>query len=322
MKMLGFVTSAQAVEGYMKTFDSKFQIPKLSARSSNNGGGGSSSGEKGDPVELTSCKKEAKQGPSSAPTTPIPIVQSPNGGGSSSNDSHSAKLFSDFYSNKELSQKYNFPFNKLPGDVSPMHMLPNTMQKMGVSFTHDNSHLHKTSSSDALLYNREGSSSAGGKSSNPTTPTHQTIAPPFPSPGPLNHTPEYSQDTNDGCLMRPPSRPSSTVSNHSHSSDNPLIDFSSSSLSAQILSKLESSQVKITANPSPTSTSSQSSNTSSSGQKAASGASNNTQPLIGQNNSLKSVSVHIVKSPSPLMVIPSSPHSNNSSHGIIDDLPL
>lgn len=97
MKMLGFTSGAHAADSFIKS--SKFQIPKISARS---GTGGSE--KEGNTT--TSVKSSS----SSAPTTPSTSI-------TSALDS-TAKLLPEF-------SKYQFTYSaasKLPGDISPMHV--------------------------------------------------------------------------------------------------------------------------------------------------------------------------------------------------------
>lgn len=90
MKMLGFPAGTHAADSFMKS--SKFQIPKISARSSG------------------AIDKEGKSSSSSAPTTPSTS--------SGVIDAATAKLLPEF-------SKYQFTYSaasKLPGDISPMHV--------------------------------------------------------------------------------------------------------------------------------------------------------------------------------------------------------
>lgn len=94
MKILGFTSGAHAAENFMKS--SKFQIPKISARTGSAG------------------EKEGKSSSSSAPTTP----STSNSGGIGGLDASTAKLLPEF-------SKYQFTYSaasKLPGDISPMHV--------------------------------------------------------------------------------------------------------------------------------------------------------------------------------------------------------
>ncbi|XP_055536445.1 mediator of RNA polymerase II transcription subunit 1 [Wyeomyia smithii] len=302
MKMLGFTSSIPNMEGFVKTLDKKFQIPKLSARSASGGGS-----------DLDKLK-DSRPASSSAPNTPLPSVsQSPTG-----------------------SQDFSLPFNKLPGDVSPLHssMLPNVMQKMFSA--HDMlrrspSLDHQTSSNS-----RDGFSSYGPKGSaggGRTTPT-ATIPPPFPSPvGIQNHAMDFSS-SNDSVdagigsnLMRPPSRPSSTMSNHSSSQDR-LIDatvnsnsmdglaasnagsssqaqaLAAAAVAAQFMNKFDNTHQLVAALK----------NHHLAVAAAAAAASGSAGP--GPVTSPASVSVHIVKSPAPS---PLPLHGASSTGSVVDD---
>ncbi|XP_058459353.1 mediator of RNA polymerase II transcription subunit 1 [Malaya genurostris] len=280
MKMLGFTSSIPNMEGFVKTLDKNFQIPKLSARSSS---------------DLDKLKDSRPASSSSAPNTPISNVsQSPTG-----------------------SQDFTLPFNKLPGDASPLHsaMLPNMVQKM--LSAHDmlrrSPNLdHQTSSNS-----RDGFSSlyAKGSSGGRTTPTI-TIPPPFPSPvGLQGHAMDFSSsnDSVDAAtsnnLMRPPSRPSSTMSNHS--SSDKLIDatvgsnsmdgltttsagsssqaqaLAAAAVAAQLINKFDNTQQLVAVLK----------NHHLAVAAAAAAASGSAGP--GPVTSPASVSVHIVKSPAP-----------------------
>lgn len=120
MKLLGFPSSKQAMEGFMKSLDKKFQIPKLSARSSS----------QDDNVKRSepSFRSSSSSSSSSAPTTPLPLVM-PTITGSGSlpptpTTSSEAKTLSDFLS-KEVPLKFPFPLNlnqsysSLPPQSSP-----------------------------------------------------------------------------------------------------------------------------------------------------------------------------------------------------------
>ncbi|KXJ81143.1 hypothetical protein RP20_CCG021633 [Aedes albopictus] len=294
MKMLGLTSSIQNMEGFVKTLDTKFQIPKLSARSS--GGGSSGSGHAGG-SDIEKLKQESRPSSSSAPTTPLSnVAQSPTGG----ND-------------------FSLPFNKLPGDVSPLHsaMLPNVMQKMFPG--HDSSMLMRRSPNldhQSSGNSRDGFSSIYGKgSTTPTTPTG-SVPPPFPSPvGMQSHAMDFSNssDSADASLMRPPSRPSSTMSNHS--SSDKLIDATTNSnsmdglrstspaqalaVAAQLINKLDHTQQFVAAlkNHHHHLSALSLSNAAAVAAAAASASGGSAGP--GPVTSPTSVSVHIMKSPVP-----------------------
>lgn len=301
MKMLGLTSSIQNMEGFVKTLDTKFQIPKLSARS----GGSSGSGPGGSDIEK--LKQESRPlSSSSAPTTPLSNVgQSPTG----SND-------------------FSLPFNKLPGDVSPLHstLLPNVMQKMFSG--HDTSMLMRRSPNldhQSSSNSRDGFSSIYGKgSTTPTTPTG-SVPPPFPSPGNVqSHAMDFSNssDSADASLMRPPSRPSSTMSNHSSSdklidattnsnsmdglrSTSPAQALAAAAVAAQLMNKLDNTQQFVAAlknhhhHLSALSLSNAAAVAASQLAAAAASASSGGSAGPGPVTSPTSVSVHIMKSPVP-----------------------
>ncbi|XP_058828970.1 mediator of RNA polymerase II transcription subunit 1 [Topomyia yanbarensis] len=297
MKMLGFTSSIQNMEGFVKTLDKKFQIPKLSARS---GGTGS---------DLDKLK-ESRPASSSAPNTPLSNVsQSPTG-----------------------SQDFSLPFNKLPGDVSPLHsaMLPNVMQKMFSA--HDMLRRSPNLDHQVSSNSRDGFPSLYGKGSSGgrTTPT-TTVPPPFPSPvGLQSHAMDFSSSNDSvdagssNSLMRPPSRPSSTMSNHSSSdklidatvSSNSMDGLSSTSagtssqahalaaaaVAAQLMNKFDNTQqlVAVLKNHHLA-------------VAAAAAAASSGSAGPGPVTSPASVSVHIVKSPVP------SPLPLHSGGPVVDD---
>ncbi|KXJ83206.1 hypothetical protein RP20_CCG008042 [Aedes albopictus] len=101
--------------------EESLKVSKYKSRNSS-GGGSSGSGHTGG-SDIEKLKQEFHPSSSSAPTTPLSnVAQSPTGG----ND-------------------FSLPFNKLPGDVSPLHssMLPNVIQKMFPG--HDSSTLMRRS---------------------------------------------------------------------------------------------------------------------------------------------------------------------------------
>lgn len=102
MKMLGFSTTGQGNDNFMKS--SKFQIPKISARASTGNSQGSSSSGPED------YRKE-KSTSHSAPNTPSTNTNT-------TSVDFSSKLLTDF-------NKYPMSYSaatKLPGDISPMHV--------------------------------------------------------------------------------------------------------------------------------------------------------------------------------------------------------
>ncbi|XP_055601022.1 mediator of RNA polymerase II transcription subunit 1 [Uranotaenia lowii] len=282
MKMLGFTSSIQNMEGFVKTLDTKFQIPKLSARTNS------------DIDKL----KESRPTSSSAPNTPMSsIAQSPTSG-------------SDF----------SLPFNKLPGDVSPLHsaMLPNVMQNAAMLLRRSPNLEHQGSGGNS----RDGFPSIYGKcSTTPTTPTN-SVPPPFPSPvGLQSHAMDFSSSSDSvdaASLMRPPSRPSSTMSNNS--SSDKLIDattnsnsmdgglssgaashqqaqaFAAAAVAAQLMNKLDNTQQLVAALKNHHQHMSALSNAAVVAAAAAAAASGGGS---GPVRSPASVSVHIMKSPVP-----------------------
>lgn len=304
MKMLGLTSSIQNMEGFVKTLDTKFQIPKLSARS-----GGS---------DVDKLKQESRPTSSSAPNTPLPnVAQSPTG----SND-------------------FSLPFNKLPGDMSPLHsaMLPNVMQKMFSA--HDSAMLLRRSPNlehQASSNSRDGFSSIYGKgSTTPTTPTG-SVPPPFPSPVNMQtHAMDFSNssDSADASLMRPPSRPSSTMSNHSSSdkliegttnsnsmdglrSTSPAQALAAAAVAAQLMNKLDNTQQLVAALKNHHHHLSALNNAAVLAAAASAAASASAGSAgSGPVTSPTSVSVHIVKSPVPS---PLPLHGGSNSTGGPDE---
>lgn len=332
MKIVSLAAQSQSMEGYIKTFDTKFQIPKLSARTNV---------DDSKKEQMMSASATAHNSPMSnlMPSTSTSITQStagPNNSNSSSGED-AAKMLMDFFSGKD---KYGYGLGKFstndPTTAITSQYMNNTLANMSRSATspkysipdsmqfNKDLHLYKSSSSDGLSSTMKEFRDKHFSLSNPTTPTN-TVAPPFPSPlsfthpstekSPSHPSPSESPKINHLTMhqsMRPPSAPpisahlSSTVSQETSafkSSSTPIdsgaLDFSSPSLA-----KSEAHQL-------------------------------NKQVLAEQRNSMvplpssmaphrkvtpsPSVQLHIVKSPvpSPLVVNP-SPHSN-SSPCITDD---
>lgn len=169
MKMLGFTSGAHAADSFIKS--SKFQIPKISARSS--GGGGSGSGS----TNTSETSKEVKSTSSSAPTTPSQLHNINN-----SLDSATAKLLPEF-------SKYSFTYSaaaKLPGDISPMHMPNATAATINKIATVSSSPKYNTQADTREAMNLETYSGRLG--------SHSQSTPSLSFPSPLHHGSDNSSD--------------------------------------------------------------------------------------------------------------------------------
>lgn len=313
MKMFGFAAHSQTMEGFMKTFDTKFQIPKLSARSA------SSDDTKKDPLAITS-PLQVTPIPNLLSTTATPAAgQNPLSAGG--NDD-ATKLLMDFFSSKD---KYSYGLGKFPSDSNALNsQYINSLANMAARSTASPKYSDVHFNSDLQIYKSSSSDSISTTSakefrdkhfslSNPTTPTC-TVAPAFPSPIPFTHpsmekspshpspseSPKMNHHTSTiiNQTMRPPSAPpisahlssSSTLSQDSHKSSESALDFSNPSQA-----KSDSQPHKLLEHR------------------------NSIQAMpIRKGTPSPSVQVHIVKSPVPSPMVNPSPHSN-SSPCITDD---
>ncbi|XP_058065412.1 mediator of RNA polymerase II transcription subunit 1 [Anopheles bellator] len=392
MKMLGYQTSGTgsmgSLDGFAKSLDTKFQIPKLSARANatqSDGANDERGGVKGtkDTVPSSGNRQKQKQqptlvpSPGSAGTVGGPLRHfspSPSGG---SNDGGngcqplgssvaSARLLSDLLgASKAPAKSGTADGGGGSGNGSPLHpLLPNIVQKMfGNDTTGSNtignsvltnagsgplcSMSHKSNSSDGSMFPADRASpgmlagvrsgSAPGTPTTATAPGSMVVLPPFPSPVSGGGSNDGTGDLL-GTLMRPPSRPSSTISNHSHSSQDgggaadgiptgmmmigpggghsPVasISLDGASTTQQLMAALKSGvgAVNHLNHLSNHHHANHAFGVATSG-GGSGGGSGGTSPALKSHPSPASVSVHI-KSPAPSPLPPfASPHSNSSA---------
>lgn len=286
MRMLGFASTAQATEGFIK-----FQIPKLSARSSN--------------ATTEELKRESKSNTSPLPSTSdAPVL---------STDARK-KMLVDLLS-KELPQKFAFTSS---GKISPAHnpqMKINSAHASSFYPTNDFNFIKEfhPNKINAIDNTDHTSSMMLEAPLYPMSNTSTTVS------NSIDHklSPAHQITRDDKCakLMRPPSAPPISNMTMSHTKQLPLptitpnsfdeaLDFSThpnSTLPTSAMQSVVNISKDIKNLPIPI-------RKSTPPQKPP--------PTFPASPSL---SVHIVKSPvpSPLMVIP-SPHSN-SSPCITDD---
>lgn len=290
MKILNF-GSVTPIDGISKPFDTKFQIPKLSA-------------QKKDQTHLNPTTPAS----SSIQLSSLMSTQTQSGctSSTSNSDGNANKMLMDFFSGKD---KYPYALSKYSSDLANVNQMnlpyPLTnLTKMGIrsstspkylSDMHSNKELNlfKSSSSDSVSSVPKDFRDKQFSTSNPSTPTN-TIAPPFPSPGihhrSLENSPSHpsSESPKLGNFpinqsMRPPSAPPNVSSSHDSikPSENAL-DFSSPSLA-------KSEQMKLLEQRSCM------------------------QNLPIHKSNAPSVQLHIVKSPVPSPMVP------HSSSPCIDD---
>lgn len=301
MKMLNF-GSVTPIDGVVKPFDTKFQIPKLSARSQIDD-------TKKDPMHLNSTSASA----SSIQLSSLMSSQTQSGSTSTTNSGENAtKMLMDFFAGKE---KYPYSLGKYSSadlvNVNQMNLPYSNLAKMGIrsatspkylSDMHVNKevNLFKSSSSDSVSTVPKDFRDKQFSTSNPSTPTN-AIAPPFPSPiiqhrslenSPSHPPPSESPKLNNFSInqsMRPPSAPPVTSNLHSTSSQDAIksnenaLDFSSPALA-------KSEQIKLMEQ-----------------QRTC------MQNLPIHKSNPPSVQLHIVKSPVPSPMVP------HSSSPCIDD---
>ncbi len=306
MKMLNFGSIGTPIDGLAKPFDTKFQIPKLSARSQIDD-------TKKDPMHLNSTTTAAAPS-SSIQLSSLMSSQTQSGSTSTTNSGENAtKMLMDFFAGKE---KYPYSLSKYSADLVNVNQmnLPYSMSnlaKMGMgrsstspkylSDMHVNKevNLFKSSSSDSVSSASKDFRDKQFSTSNPSTPTNAT-APPFPSPNiqhrSLENSPSHPSSESPKLnhfpinqSMRPPSAPPNVTSNlvsattqDSIKSNDNALDFSSPSLA-------KSEQIKLLE------------------QRTC------MQNLPIHKSNAPSVQLHIVKSPVP------SPMVAHSSSPCIDD---
>ncbi|KAG4070137.1 hypothetical protein HA402_013380 [Bradysia odoriphaga] len=282
MKMFNF-GSVTPIDGLSKPFDTKFQIPKLSA-------------QKKDQTHLNSAAPAS----SSIQLSSLMSSQTQSGYTSSTanSDGTASEMLSDFFSGKD-----KYPYLANVNQMNLPYPLTN-LTKMGIrtstspkylSDMHMNKemNLFKSSSSDSVSSVPKDFRDKQFSTSNPSTPTN-TIAPPFPSPGihhrSLENSPSHPSSESPKLSnfpinqsMRPPSAPPNVSSSQDviKPGENAL-DFSSPSLA-------KSEQIKLLE------------------QRAC------MQTLPIHKSNAPSVQLHIVKSPVPSPMVP------HSSSPCIDD---
>lgn len=164
MKMLGLPGNpSQTIDGFTKSWDTKYQIPKLSARSSAND------------------KDTSTTTTPTVATSPLSIQNQ---------DSSASKSMMSFMSNVHSFTGNQMLSNKIHGRASSVSPKYNLNPTDGITNFNKDIHIYKSSSSDALQHQ---SQSSGGHHkqnmssfSNPTTPTLSSTTssssqPPFTS---------------------------------------------------------------------------------------------------------------------------------------------
>lgn len=254
--MLNF-GSVTPIDGLVKPFDTKFQIPKLSARSQLDD-------SKKEQIHLNSTTSAS----SSIQLSSLMSSQTQSGSTSTTSSGENAtKMLMDFFAGKE---KYPYSLSKYSADLVNVNQmnLPYSMTnlaKMGIRTStspkyvpdmHVNKevNLFKSTSSDAVSNAPKDFRDKQFSTSNPSTPTN-VIASPFPSPivqhrslenSPSHPSPSESPKLNNFPInqsMRPPSAPPTsnlhtTSSQDSMKSNENALDFSSPSLA-------KSEQIKL-----------------------------------------------------------------------------
>lgn len=295
--MLNF-GSVAPIDGLVKPFDTKFQIPKLSARS-----------------QMDESRKEqmhlntTTSASSSIQLSSLMSSQTQSGSTSTTNSGENAtKMLMDFFAK----EKYPYPLSKYSADLVNVNQMnfPYSMTnlaKMGIRTStspkymsdmqvNKEVNIFKSTSSDAAPNTPKDFRDKQFSTSNPSTPTN-LIAPQFPTPiihrslenSPSHPSPSESPKLNNFAInhaMRPPSAPPNVTPNFhalsfdSMKSNENALDFSSPSLA-------KSEQIKLLE-----------------------------QRTCMQNmhkNNQPSLQLHIVKSPVPSPMVP------HSSSPCIDD---
>ena len=220
MKMFSLAAQSQSMEGFMKTFDTKFQIPKLSARSSTSDDtkkeSSSSCGATIIASSSTSASSNLKTTNSVTATTTITTTaptatttSTPHSSESGNSDcgnvsvdtGDATKMLMDFFASKD---KYGYnmsgKFVNEPNSVAQYNSVENLSKVPPVirtsatspkrttdgSFYKDQLQIFKSSSSDAMTHSAKDFRDKQFSISNPTTPT-STIAPSFQLPISFTH---------------------------------------------------------------------------------------------------------------------------------------
>lgn len=204
MKFLGFPSTPQAREGFKKSLDTKFQIPKLSRTSQDDN------------------KKEiTKSSTSTSSTSTLLTNQITPINSTARND---VKMLADLLVSKEHSSKYSFSsINSNPMGISLLNKIPLNSPS---DFT-----IQKSNSSESLSY----TNSIGGQFSSSSSSTNDLIDR-IPSISPRLQSTEPSR------LMRPPSAPPIQTIKNIQSIDEFALDYSSATTKQQdVVMKITSS---------------------------------------------------------------------------------
>lgn len=339
-----------------QTFDSKFQIPKLSARSSTNQTSDDGKKDSNQVVE-SSSSTQTNSAVSISTSKPSSTHNSSNttmsNNANSSGTGEASKMLMDFFAAKE---KFSYS-NKCSSDTSLSMNMPYTMDNVSTKLSsgirsgsttlpkysdmpfNKDLHLYKSSSSDAMSNSAKDFRDKHFSASNPNTPT-TTVAPPFPSPVTFNHptldgkspshpspsgspkvTNHVSVQQQINKSMRPPSAPPTSISNTS------IESISKMTTSESALDFSSPTFTKFGSDTTITSTTSVTHVT----QPQVPQSTQAFNKILEQRNALQqampsslrktappSVQVHIVKSPVPSPLVIPSPMSN-SSPCITDD---
>lgn len=251
--MLNF-GSVTPIDGLVKPFDTKFQIPKLSARSQLDD-------TKKDQIHLNSTASAS----SSIQMSSLMSSQTQSGSTSTTNSGENAtKMLMDFFAGKE---KLPYSLSKYPADLVNVNQmnLPysmNNLAKIGIRSSTSPKYLDMNVNKEVNLFKSSSSDSVSNlpkdfrdkqfSTSNPSTPTN-AIAPPFPSPivhhRSLENSPSHpsseSPKLNNFPINQSMRPPIATPNLHSSSSQDSIkanndnaLDFSSPSLA-------KSEQIKL-----------------------------------------------------------------------------
>lgn len=305
--MLNF-GSVAPIDGLAKPFDTKFQIPKLSAQKKDQTAAHLNPASSSN-IQLSSLMSSQTQSGCTSSTT-------------SKSDGNASKMLLDFFSGNDKYPPPPYSLSKYPTDLTNVNQMnlpyPLTnLTKMGIRSSTSPKYLSSDLPMNKEMNLFKSASSTAPDSlvssapkdfrdkqistSNPSTPTN-TIAPPFPSPGGIHHrslenspsrptseSPKLGQNfpiINQS--MRPPSAPPNVSSSSSHDSLKPsenALDFSCPPLAKSDQIKLLEQQQRTCMQTLP----------------------------IHKGNPPPSVQLHIVKSPVPSPMVP------HSSSPCIDD---
>lgn len=239
--MLNF-GSVTPIDGLAKQFDTKFQIPKLSARSQM------------DDTKKDQIHHSTASASSSIQMSSLMSSQTQSGSTSTTNSGENAtKMLMDFFAAKE---KLPYSLSKYPADLVNANQmnLPysmNNLAKMGIRSSTSPKYLDMNVNKEVNLFKSSSSDSVSNlpkdfrdkqfSTSNPSTPTN-AIAPPFPSPiihhRSLENSPSHPSSESPKLnhfpinqSMRPPNQITSnlhsTSSQDSIKSNDNALDFSS-----------------------------------------------------------------------------------------------